>query len=259
MISPCRADQIVVDAKPTDRGPATSLDLAVHNPGLFWLPPVASTQRLVYEYLDKNGDKNFTPMNAKDDYLHDAKNVEDWFSTDDYFSLLAERYQNVDRLKTNSFLSQDLHFAQYLSEQPSQLSRILGLRVAYTVTNAAKQKVQNPWLIARIYEGFLLPSLGEAYTVRWRQISQPHILEDASFAYNRAGELKNEVTTLQFLADNTDLLQEADWAKIQMARIQASMGHYQQAIALLKAVHSSDMKGVQSQIAAYAKLQAGEK
>lgn len=131
---------------------------------------------------------------------------------------------------------------------------------------AAKLKTDK-WLLARLYEGFLLPYVTLANTELWRDPSRARILENGVSAFGNAGERDKQIRVLEWILSVgarkpetnpkkgaeepfTLGLNTLDWARGTLANListsqDAQKSDLERAIELLKAIQSPDMKGFQ--------------
>ncbi len=237
LTTPGKADQVVANTSIGMRGPDTPLSLAVDKKELPWLQSTRANQHIVLETLYK-ASFSLIPKHPRGSNTSPA-----W---------LAGRYKDVPSEEVAlGLLYEDLIEAHRLLVSHNIATRVEGLHLAYHAIFLATSQISDNALVVRINDAFLLPYINLAYTVAWREVSQPRILENAIAAYQKSGQNDKAEKALRFLIAHPSNAQEADWARIKLAESLAGHGRYTQAISELKSVQSDDMRGSQSEIAKY--------
>jgi hypothetical protein len=97
-------------------------------------------------------------------------------------------------------LGEHLLIAQKLLESKDVLTRKQGYRIAGESANFAAAKITaDKWLLARIYEGFLLPQVSLANVEVWQDPSRSRILESAVSAFANADERDKQTRVLEWI------------------------------------------------------------
>ena len=162
------------------------------------------------------------------------------------------------------FVWEQLLVAQKLLVESDNTIRSQGLLVASETANyAAAALPQDTVLLARLYEGFLLPYVSLAHVEKWRDPSRQRLIEAASNAFAHAGEtakqqkmqewllsLKQAATSTASSGESVVQLDQntLDWARGTLAVLlsqspQAPASDLQRALKLLQAISSPDMSG----------------
>lgn len=115
---------------------------------------------------------------------------------------ISQQQQSVapDEKARYLFLSEQLLVAQSLLGERDEKLRAQGLLVASESANYAGATLpKDTFLLARIYEGFLLPYISLASVERWRDPSRQRIIESASGVFAHAGEPDKQKKMLEWL------------------------------------------------------------
>lgn len=132
---------------------------------------------------------------------------------------------------------------------------------AETANFAAYQLPKDKWLLARLYEGFLLPHVSLANAAMWQDPARGRLLEAAVGAFGNAGEADKQRAVLEWLvaiaqkpaSTNPNALtldlNTRDWARSTLAALlfqgrDATTQDLERALALLQAVESPAMKNL---------------
>lgn len=113
------------------------------------------------------------------------------------------------------------------------------------------------WLLARVYQGFILPNISLANVQRWRDPSRQRLLEAAITAFGDAGEVDIQKRVLEWLlglgakpgASSVQVdANTLDWtrgtlASLLMQPADAPRADLERALMLLQSIQSPDMKG----------------
>lgn len=161
-----------------------------------------------------------------------------------------------------TLLYEHLLVAQKLMESDDVATRKRGYWMASESANFAGAKLKkDKWLLARIYEGFLLPKVTLANKALWQDPSRSRILEASVSVFGNAGEGDKRIRVLEWLIsigertpDKTDSealtleLNTLDWARGTLASLlsdspEATRAQLERARALLRAIQSPDMEG----------------
>lgn len=158
--------------------------------------------------------------------------------------------------------------AQKLLDDPDLAVRKQGFWIASESANfAAAHLPKDRWLLARIYEGFLLPQVSLANTQRSQDPSRERVLEAAVSAFAEAGERDKQIKVLEWLLSLESKPSKAsaidssgpiltletntlDWARGTLASTlfeapDAKQVDLERALKLLQSIESPDMKGFQ--------------
>ncbi len=155
------------------------------------------------------------------------------------------------------FAAQSLQLAQVLLEDKSETRRRQGIMIADASANfIAAQLPEEHWLLARVYEGFLLPNLSLASVEQWQNPSRQRILEAAVSAFRVAGEKDKQKRVLEWLLQIGDKkgssleldVNTLDWARGTLAALlvqpeNAPRADLERGLALLQAIQSPNMAG----------------
>jgi hypothetical protein len=153
-------------------------------------------------------------------------------------------------------LWEDLLAAGQLLNDAHGPNRRAGLRLSLYAALWAGQQERDPWLRARIFEGFLLPNLDLCSPNATHEMSRHALLERAAGAYAEAREDGPQRVVLQKLAEAAPSANGRDWARLKLAALDAAQHHYTEAIVWLRAVESPEMNGARDWIAALQAQQA---
>lgn len=184
---------------------------------------------------------------------HPSQGLRGWLSERQSRTLTTKEAQY-------QFLGEQLLVAQALFQQKTTSERGQGLLVAgESASFAAAHLRSDRWLLARIYQGFILPYISLAHIQRWRDPSRQRLIEAAVGAFERAEEFDVQQRVLEWLLEigerppskSTDLqidLNTLDWTRGTLASLlakssEASRADLERALALLRAIQSPDMKG----------------
>jgi len=163
-------------------------------------------------------------------------------------------------------LGEHLRIAQNLMGDVQTTTRKRGYWIAGEGANFAGAKLSSDKkVLARIYEGFLLPQLALANTQKWEDPSRGRILENAVSVFGNAGERDKQIRVLQWIIslgnkkpsppkktnEGKPLIVETntlDWVRGTLASLlfavsDAKEADVKRAMPLLQAIHSPDMTG----------------
>ena len=169
----------------------------------------------------------------------------------------SSKVNDKDRL---TVIGQHLRIAEKLLDEKDPTLRARGLLVASETANfVAAHLPKEKWLLARIYQGFLLPSIALAHVESWQSPSRQNLIQNASYAFAGADESELQIKMLQWLLTlgekegtgqtalqiDTNTL---DWARGTFAALlvrspKAPLSDLERAEQLLKSIQSPDMKG----------------
>lgn len=152
--------------------------------------------------------------------------------------------------------------AQKLLQSSDEAERKQGLWIASETANfAAYQLPKDKWLVARLYEGLLLPNVNLANVPRSQFPSRQDTLEAAVAAFAQAGETDKELAVLEWLLSIAQKpqtnpkaltlnLNTRDWVRGTLAallfqRPGATIQDLERALTLLQAIESPEMKDFQ--------------
>ena len=161
-----------------------------------WAAPTSATpvisasetvQKLTFEHLEKQAGGAIKPPAFPDEKLLMWMDKRNETVTDNEKS----RYK---------LLGEHLLIARQLLESDDVAARKRGFWMASESANFAAAKLnKDKWLLARIYEGFLLPRVALANTELWRDPSRSRILEAGVSAFANAGERDKQIRVLEWL------------------------------------------------------------
>lgn len=159
-------------------------------------------------------------------------------------------------------LGEHLLIAQTLLESDDVATRKRGFWIVSESANfAAAQLAKDKWILARIYEGFLLPKITLANVTLWQDPSCSRILEASVSAFGKAGERDKQIRVLEWLISIGDKtpqkhepdaltleLNTLDWARGTLAALlfapaDATRPQLERALQLFQAIQSPDMEG----------------
>lgn len=127
-----------------------------------------------------------------------------------------------------------------LSSAHPDIGRV-GLGMARQAAWDSLRYAQNPWLGARIYEGYLLPHLVLADTAdRRAALSLENLANECARVFQQADEPANVVRTWQRVLAVVTTPQGKDWARVQLAQVCEQQGQYAQALRWLKQVQRTN-------------------
>lgn len=173
---------------------------------------------------------------------------------------------STDEKTRYSLLGEHLLIAQRLLKSEDMPTRKQGFWIASESANFAAAKIKtDKWLLARIYEGFLLPKVSLANVELWQDPSRNRILEDGVSAFGNAGERDRQTRVLEWIisigekntkspnekSDATSLTVSSntlDWARGTLAALLFEVSDVkrpdlERALTLLQAIQSPGMKG----------------
>ena len=224
---------------------------------LVWLPPAPVTQAHVFEYLSaringsdpKNNPKN-NPKAAK--AFADAQQaaLAAYPKTGTLTWALGRYRAATNGPAAYTLVYQDLLLAQQLLKTSDLTKQREGMRLAKNAQLCVTRTLDDKKLYVRVFEGFLLPYLGAAYSEEWQDLSRQQITGDAYSAYAATGDVDHAVGLLRlFLSlDSSKSGSQssggnqngADWARGQLAQALAGQGRYGEAIGQLHAIQTAD-------------------
>ncbi len=176
----------------------------------------------------------------------------------------AEEASKGDDKARYSTLSEHLLIAQELLRKPDLEIRKQGFTIANDSANfAAAHLKQDKWLLARIYEGFLLPQISLAHIENSESPARQTVLEKSVSVFGSAGERPKQIAVLDWLLSigdkpeaeikgNPDTLtldtNTLDWARGTLAALlfespEVTQSERVRALSLLKSIQSPDMEG----------------
>lgn len=200
---------------------------------------LSTVQEQALAYIDQHSKRKTSGLPKSDNSLVA------WFS---------KRYEvSATKESLYALAGDGLRVARALLLHKNQYRRRQGLRLGILVSNLVGGDLEDRWLQARIYEGFLLPNLTLAYKQTWQDLSQQRLLEGAAAAFSQASEEAEQLRVLRALLKLSTNQNTKDWTHGQVAQVLASQKKYAEAITHLKAINSSSMSGMKSLLAEYEK------
>lgn len=173
---------------------------------------------------------------------------------------------NAEEKSCYTLLGEHLLIAQKLLNSEDVPTRKQGFWIASESANFAAAKLKSDkWLLARIYEGFLLPQVNLANVELWQDPSRSRVMENGVSAFANAGERDKQTRVLEWIisigekstetptgkSDVTSLTVSSntlDWARGTLAALlfevpDVKRPDLERALALLQVIQSPDMKG----------------
>lgn len=227
--------------------------------GVRWWNPPEETKNALFAALDKKVGKTELP-----DYP--ANSILDWSlaqfpePTQGLTGLAGQEYrQAVARAVYEHVLVADdiLQKSQKLSDPAAvaqQHRRVMMLAEAAALR--ASVVLNDAPLVVLIREAYQLPYLKSASTEADHAISQEHIVEAISAAYETTKETDKEISALKTLISIASNRNTADSGRAKVAQAYARKGDYARAIAYLQAIRDPSISGAKNLIPKYEALQA---
>lgn len=221
---------VMLNGRPASAAHPTSSDASATY-SLSWLPPATQTQSDVFDDLTlKAGYQVSLPS-----YPHTG-----------LLAWARQRYHFVSNQPKALYglMYEDLLIAQQLLNDKDLHLKRDGMRLALNARIPLLGKIDDKQLNARIYEGFLLPYLNDAYAEDWQDLSRQQIVEAASSAFAAIGETEKCLPLLrlylQMEMGQQGNLNSADWSRGQLAQILAGQGQYEEAVHMLQSIHTAN-------------------
>jgi len=156
----------------------------------------------------------------------------------------AEDYKTLYGL-----IGQELYVVGRLLEDPEPRKRAAGVGVAAEVSLVAQNSTSDPWLAARVVEGYVLPDLALVESNRMR-LDVDGLLDLAENAFKAAGETNNVILTYRMLIAKAPDSGRADKARVRLAALLAVRQEWAEALKLLREVKNPSAR-VQWRISEY--------
>jgi hypothetical protein len=166
----------------------------------------------------------------------------------------AGTYKDVYKL-----IGQELKLAETFLAKPEPEHKEMALALISDASRFANDPAGDPWLGARICEGYLWANLGVAESLPKSDVSAERILMVCENAFKDAGETNNVVQNYKFLIAKSSGTQ-TDISRFRLARVLEEQGEYAEALSYLKQVTATNKNGLPQRIAALEqKLKAARK
>jgi tetratricopeptide (TPR) repeat protein len=134
-------------------------------------------------------------------------------------------------------IGQQLWVARRLFSSAHPEHRRLALSMVRQAAWDSLRYAENPWLAARIYEGYVLPNLGLADMAdRRAPLSIENLANECARVFRQLDEPQNIIRTWQRVLAVVTTPQGKDWARVMLAQAYEQQGQYAQALRCLKQV-----------------------
>lgn len=134
-------------------------------------------------------------------------------------------------------IGQQLWVAQRLFTSANPEHRRSALGLARQAAWDADRYTENPWLAARIYEGYILPHLELAdATNRRAALSLDNLVQECTRIFRMVEEPENILRTYKLVLASAKTPQQKDQARVQLSRAYEQDGDYARALDCLKQV-----------------------
>lgn len=207
---------------------------------LSWLPPATPRKHAAFDYLkEKVG--AVVPMTP---FPEDSNSIMPWSTV---------YYQQIGAFKApKEFYRKyygDLLLAEHLLHAKNIWRRRAGLAMVWQTVSIAWDYQHDYPFIVDLYEGWLLPNLTLEAPESWvAPINRQAVLQGAWAIYKTVGETDRSICALQILVRGSAQINEADWARFQLAQIYQTRGQYPTALYWLNAIISPSMSGLKADI-----------
>jgi hypothetical protein len=149
------------------------------------------------------------------------------------YRLIGEQLWIVDRLLTN--------------KEPHRIEA--GIMLAADTSRVALGDAGNPWLAARICEGYLWPQLGFAQSMGSGRVGVELLLDTADKAFREAGETNNIIRNYKLLIAKAGKSPQAETARVRLARLLEEQEKYAEALGYLREVRDTNKPVIAQRLA----------
>lgn len=146
-------------------------------------------------------------------------------------------------------IGQELQLAQNLLASAEPEQKQTALILATEASRYANDPGGDPWLGARICEGYLWANLDLAESTEKPVVSVEQILNVCDIAFKEAGETNNVIRNYRYLIAKSKGTQ-TDISRFRLSRILEDQGNYGDALDCLKQITNTNKNGVRQRIAA---------
>ena len=146
----------------------------------------------------------------------------------------AASYEEMFRL-----IGEQLTVAEQLLAGPELEQQWTGLIMASEASTYARTNALNPWLGARICEGWLWPNLALVETTNNPPLTPDALLNLCDIAFKEAGETNHIIRNYEYLIAKTTRPNQADAARFRLSRLYEDAGEDAKALAMLKQIKTS--------------------
>lgn len=152
-------------------------------------------------------------------------------------ALRAELAEAATYRRIYELIGQQLGVARRLFKSANLRHRHVALDIARQARSDALEHAQDAWLAARICEGYLWPHLGDLHAQDRRSRMNPQrLLDECAEVFWQADETNNVVLNYAILRNAAPSPWQADWARMQLARVHMRIGDFPAALREVKGI-----------------------
>lgn len=153
-------------------------------------------------------------------------------------------YKDVYKL-----IGQELQLAEGFLANPEPEQKQTALLLATEASRYASDPGGDPWLAARICEGYLWANLALVESTEKPVMSVEQILSACEVAFKEAGETNNVIRNYKFLIAKGQGTQP-DISRFRLARVLEDQGNYTEALVCLKQITNTNKTNLRQRMAA---------
>ncbi len=146
-------------------------------------------------------------------------------------------------------IGQELKLAESLLESPDVEQAHTGLALAIETTRYANSPGENPWLAARICEGYLWPNMELADKPGNLNLDSEKILNICEDAFRNNAETNNVVRNYTYIIAKSKGTR-VDISRFRLSRVLEDQGKYAEALSYLKQMSNTNKNGWHQRVAA---------
>jgi hypothetical protein len=124
-----------------------------------------------------------------------------------------------------------------------------GLLLATDTSRVALRDAVNPWLAARIGEGYLWPQVDFAASGGPGRMSVEMVLDAADEAFREAGETNNIIRNGKLLISKAGASPQAEKARVRVAKLLEEQGKYAEALSYLRGARNTNSPVIAQRLA----------
>jgi hypothetical protein len=163
----------------------------------------------------------------------------------DFLREIAQKFDAAINYGTMyELIGQELWVAGRLFGSANPMHRMVGLRLVRQACRDTLYHVQNPWLAARICEGYIWPNLDITDHVNGRAVlGLDNVLNDCADIFRQAEEDVKVVQNYQLMLAALANTPRVDWARFQLSSAYERAGNYREAVHYLKEIKATNNFG----------------
>jgi hypothetical protein len=158
--------------------------------------------------------------------------------------LISEARQKMQAANTYNVIynsiGQELWVAGKLLNTENPVIRQSGLQLARQAARDAMEYAQNPWLAARIVQGYGWPNLDLGTPTGNGPLSLDNLLNEMGDVFQQADEIANVIHTYQLQLKLSPDSQRADMTRFRLAMIHEQNGDLNQALSTLRDIKNTN-------------------